>query len=60
MIFPKEFETYSQAISPSEEENWLQPMQEKFKSVKDTNTWTLKRPKDKNIIPGKRVYEVES
>ena len=51
-FFSKEPETYKQAISSSEKENWLQAMQEELKSLSDTNTWTLvERPKDKNVIP---------
>ena len=53
-FFPKEPETYKQAMSSSERENWLQAMQEELESLSDTNTWTLvERPKDKNVIPGK-------
>ena len=57
-FFPKELETYKQAISSSERENWLQA---ELKSLSDTNTWTLvERPKDKNLIPGKWVYKVKT
>ena len=36
-------------------------MQEELKSSSDTNTWTLvERRKDKNVIPGKCVYKVET
>ena len=60
-FFPKELETYKQAISSSERENWLQAMQEELKFVSDTNTWTLvERPKDKNVIPGIWVYKVKT
>ena len=61
MLFPKEPETYKQAISSSGKENWLQAMQEELESLSDTNTWTLvERPKDKNVIPGKWVYKVKT
>ena len=40
-FFPKEPETYKQAISSSEKEIWMQAMQEELKSLSDTNTWTL-------------------
>ena len=57
-LFPKEPETYKEAISSSEKENWLQAMQQEFKSVNNANTKTLvERPKDKNVIPGKWVYK---
>ena len=60
-IFPKEPETYKQAISSSEKENWLQAMQEELNSLSETNTWTLVEcPKDKNVIPGKWVYKVKT
>ena len=60
-FFPKEPETYKQAISSREKENWLQAMQEELKSLSDTNTWTLvERPKDKNVTPGKRVYKLKT
>ena len=60
-FFPKEPETYKQAIYSSEKENWLQVMQEELKSLNDTNTWTLvERPKVKNVIPGKWAYKVKT
>ena len=60
-FFPKEPETYKQAMSSSERENWLQAMQEELKSLIDTNTLTLvERPKDKKVIPGKWVYKVKT
>ena len=60
-FFPKEPETYKQAIISSERENWLQAVQEELKSLRNTNTWTLvERPKDKNVIPGKWVYKVKT
>ena len=51
-FFPKEPETYKQAICSSEKENWLQARQNELKSSSDINTWTLvERPKDKNVFP---------
>ena len=51
-LFPKEPGTYNQAISSCERENWPQAMQDEFKSLNETNTWTLvEPPKNKNIIP---------
>ena len=61
MFVPKEPESYNQAISCSEKENCLQAMQEEPNSLCDTNTWTLvERQKEKNIIPGKWVYKVQT
>ena len=60
-LFPEEHETYKQAKSSSEEENWLQAMQEELKSLSDTNIWTVvERQKDKNVIPGKWVDKVKT
>ena len=51
-FFPKELETYKEAIGCSEKENCLQAMQDELKSLSDTNTSTLVyRPKYKNIVP---------
>ena len=36
-------------------------MQDKLKSLNETNTWTLvERPKDENVIPGKWVHKVKT
>ena len=60
-LFPGEPEPYKQAIISSEKENWLLAMQEELKSLSETNTWTLvERPKDKNVIPGKKIYQVKT
>ena len=60
-FFPKEPETYKQAMSSREKEKLLQAMQEELKSLSDTNTWTLvERPNDKNITPGKWVYKLKT
>ena len=60
-FFPKEPETYKQAISSSQQENSLQAMQEELKSLSNTYTWTLvERLKDKKVIPGKWVYKVKT
>ena len=60
-FFPKESETYKQAICSCEKENWLQAVQEELKSLSDTNNWTLvERSKDKNVIAGKWVYKVNT
>ena len=37
-FFPKEPETYKQAISSSEKENWLQAMEEELRPVSDSKT----------------------
>ena len=59
-FFAKEPETYNEAVSSCDKENWLQVMQDELESLNETNSWTLvERPKYKNVIPGKRVYKVK-
>ena len=61
MLFPKEPETYNQAITSCEKENRFQAMHEELKSSCDSITWALvDRPRDKNVIRGKWVYEVNT
>ena len=40
-FFAKEPETYNQAVSSGENENWLQAMQDELKSLNETDSWTL-------------------
>ena len=61
MFFPKEPETYKNAMKSGEKENWTEAMLQKFKSPEETKTWDLvERPNDKNVIPGKRVYKIKT
>ena len=59
-FFPKEPETYNNAIKSSEKDNWTEAMQQELKSLEETKSWDLvERPSDKNVISGKRVYKIK-
>ena len=54
MFFPKEPETYNNAMKSGKKENWTEAMLQELKSLEETKTWDIvERPNDKNVIPGK-------
>ena len=61
MFFPKEPETYDNAMKSVEKENWTEAMLQKIKSLEETKSWDLvERPNDKSVIPGKWVYKIKT
>ena len=61
IYLPKDPESYSEAISSSENDKWKEAMQIELKCLEETETWNLvERPSHKNVIPGKWVYKVKT
>ena len=56
----EEPQTYTEAITSNDCQEWTKAMQEKYNSLIENKTWdVVRRPTDKPVLPVKWVYKVK-